>query len=197
VALLALLGAVAIWFMNAGPEGERSTLGGPPAPPVAVPPQTAPAPPPAPVPSEIAQPQTVEAAPNAEPSIVANVPNAPEPAPPESAPAPLAPKPRLAGLRAKRAPAVLPADLPDQPSRQAIADTLGAMRSDLALCAQGKAGVAELDLTLSANGAVSNAVVGGDFAGSPQGSCIARTLRRARFAPFQKPKFRVLYRLML
>ncbi len=38
-----------------------------------------------------------------------------------------------------------------------------------------------------------HAVVAGDFAGSPAGSCIARVVRTARFAPFSKPRFRVIY----
>ena len=35
--------------------------------------------------------------------------------------------------------------------------------------------------------------LGGDFAGTPAGSCIARVVRGATFAPFSKPRFRVIY----
>jgi len=93
--------------------------------------------------------------------------------------------------------ALAPADLPEAPSREAIAASLNHMRSAIQLCSDGRKGVAELDLTIHGSGAVAHALVGGDFAGTPQGSCIARTLRGAHFGPFQKPKFRVLYKLML
>jgi len=93
--------------------------------------------------------------------------------------------------------ALAPADLPDAPSRETIAASLNHMRSAIQLCTDGRTGVAELDLTIHGSGTVAHALVGGDFAGTPQGSCIARTLRGASFAPFQKPKFRVLYKLML
>lgn len=204
IALLGLLGAVAIWFVSGGqPQGERSTAFAPqtpsiaepaPAPPAAPAPQpivAPPPPPPAPPPSESAQPQVADST----PAKLAKVPITPEPVPAEIAPAP-AKKAKPARRAVEPEPAA-PAALPDQPSRQAIADALDQMRSELALCAEGRTGVAELDLTLSAAGTVSHAVVGGDFAGSPQGSCIARSLRRARFAPFQQPKFRVLYRMKL
>jgi hypothetical protein len=93
--------------------------------------------------------------------------------------------------------ALVPADLPEAPSRASIAASLNDLRSAIALCTDGRNGVAELDLTIHGSGAVAHALVGGDFAGTPQGSCIARTLRKASFAPFQKAKFRVLYKLML
>jgi hypothetical protein len=93
--------------------------------------------------------------------------------------------------------ALAPADLPEAPSRETIAASLNHMRSAIQLCTDGRTGVAELDLTIHGSGTVAHALVGGDFAGTPQGSCIARTLRGASFAPFQKPKFRVLYKLML
>jgi hypothetical protein len=93
--------------------------------------------------------------------------------------------------------ALVPADLPEAPSRASIAASLSDLRSAIALCTDGRNGVAELDLTIHGSGAVAHVLVGGDFAGTPQGTCIARTLRRASFAPFQKPKFRVLYKLML
>jgi hypothetical protein len=97
-----------------------------------------------------------------------------------------------------RAPQIAPAaDLPETPSREAIGAALQDLRAAFELCSDGRSGVAELDLTIRGSGALAHAVVGGDFAGTPQGSCIARTLRKVSFTPFQKPKFRVLYRLML
>ena len=60
-------------------------------------------------------------------------------------------------------------------------------------CADGRSGVAEVDVTIAANGVVTNALVGGDFRGTPQGSCIARAVRKARFPKFTKDSFRLLY----
>jgi hypothetical protein len=125
----------------------------------------------------------------------------PEPARVEPTTEPIAPvaeqgrAPRVP-RKAKAAP-VVPGELPEQPSRKTVGDALAVLRADFATCAAGKPGVAELDLTINGNGSVSHALVGGDFAGSPQGSCIARTVRRAHVAPFQQAKFRVLYRLSL
>jgi hypothetical protein len=66
-------------------------------------------------------------------------------------------------------------------------------RTEIVACAAGQRGVAEVDLTVASAGNVTYAVVGGDFAGTPAGSCIARVVRSAKFAPFSKPRFRVIY----
>jgi hypothetical protein len=101
-------------------------------------------------------------------------------------------------VAAQRGVGVVPqADLPETPSRDSIASSLNALRGAIEQCTAGRKGVAEVDLTIHGSGAVAHAVVGGDFAGTSQGSCIARTLRIASFGRFQKPKFRVLYKLML
>ena len=60
-------------------------------------------------------------------------------------------------------------------------------------CAHGMQGTAQLDITVADTGFVTSAVVGGDFAGTPEGSCIARAVRSAQFAPFKKPRFRLIY----
>ena len=128
---------------------------------------------------------------------------------PEAAPAPAlattrepasTAKPGAARRRAPRArdaKALPSGDLPETPSREAIAAALQPLRGAIELCSAGHNGVAELDLTIRGSGALAHALIGGDFGGTPQGSCIARTLRRAQFAPFQRPKFRVLYKLAL
>jgi len=54
-------------------------------------------------------------------------------------------------------------------------------------------GVAEVVLTVKNTGRVSHAVVGGDFAGTPEGSCIARTVRKTRLQPFLRPSFTLVY----
>jgi hypothetical protein len=107
-------------------------------------------------------------------------------------------RPRVAGTapRAPR-PQAAPTELPETPSRKDVSSSLDALRAAIQTCSDGRSGVAEVDLTINGSGQVAHALVSGDFAGTPQGSCMARALRSARFAPFQKPKFRVLYRFML
>jgi hypothetical protein len=43
------------------------------------------------------------------------------------------------------------------------------------------------------SGRVTNARVQGQFAGTPEGSCIARAVRRARFPRFKRPSFQVTF----
>jgi hypothetical protein len=40
---------------------------------------------------------------------------------------------------------------------------------------------------------VTHVLVGGDFAGTTEGSCIARAVRGARFPAFKQERFRILY----
>jgi len=110
--------------------------------------------------------------------VLSVTPSAPEPA---AAPAPAA------------QPSAPEGPLPETPTRENVQSALDAKRSEVLACAAGQHGVAEVDLTVSSSGAVTHAVVAGDFAGSPAGSCIARVVRTARFAPFSKPRFRVIY----
>jgi hypothetical protein len=83
--------------------------------------------------------------------------------------------------------------LPDIPSREDVISALEPLRGAIGDCVQGRRGVAQLDITVASTGSVSHAVVGGDFAGTPEGSCIARATRTAQFTPFKKPRFRVIY----
>ncbi|MFI5307474.1 MAG: hypothetical protein ACHQ53_08990 [Polyangiales bacterium] len=83
--------------------------------------------------------------------------------------------------------------LPEAPDRAAVVAALEPLREAVAGCAAGRHGIAEADISVNGSGSVAHAVVEGDFAGSPQGSCIARALRQAHFAPFQQSRFRVLY----
>jgi hypothetical protein len=102
---------------------------------------------------------------------------------------PAAPEPAAAPTE----PAEPTGPLPETPTRENVQSALDAKRSEVLVCANGQRGVAEVDLTVQSTGAVTHAVVAGDFAGSPAGSCIARVVRTARFAPFSKPRFRVIY----
>jgi hypothetical protein len=84
-------------------------------------------------------------------------------------------------------------DTQDIPSKADVLTALGRVRSAVSACAHGMQGTAQLDITVADSGFVTSVVVGGDFAGTPEGSCIARAVRAAQFAPFKKPRFRLIY----
>lgn len=96
-------------------------------------------------------------------------------------------------VRPRTEPETATGNMPDIPSREAVIDALEPLREAMSACVRGQHGVAQLDITVSGAGYVTHAVVGGDFAGTPDGSCIARAARGAKFAPFKKPRFRVIY----
>jgi hypothetical protein len=113
------------------------------------------------------------------------------------------PKPRVAKIARKAAPPPAPAPpepidtVAETPSRTDVLHGLDGVRSSVQACAEGRNGVAEVDLTIAANGVVTNALVGGDFGGTPQGSCIARAVRKARFPVFKQDRYRVLFPYVL
>jgi hypothetical protein len=119
--------------------------------------------------------------------------------PPESASVqpPLVPLAGSATARAGGGPitnsAKMAGVLPDKPSRDDVRAVLTPLRDALGDCAHGKTGVAQLDMTVANTGAVTVVVVGGDFAGTREGSCIARVARTARFERFKRPRFRVIF----
>ncbi len=83
-----------------------------------------------------------------------------------------------------------PSQVPDRESvRQAMEKVLPEVRQ----CAAGKRGVAEVTMTVKNTGRVTHAVVGGDFAGTAEGSCIARAVRKTRLPPFLRPSFTLVY----
>ena len=84
-------------------------------------------------------------------------------------------------------------DTPEQPSRNQVIERLEAVRSSVRACAAGRSGVADLDITIAHTGSVMHVLVGGDFAGTTEGSCIARAVRTARFPTFKQERFRLLF----
>jgi predicted Zn finger-like uncharacterized protein len=94
---------------------------------------------------------------------------------------------------AKPAPAASES-LPATPSRD---DVLGAMKgiaSDVAACGKGESGVAMAKVGVTgASGKVSSVDVGGQFAGTPVGSCIAKEVRKAKFPKFSQSTFSFSY----
>lgn len=152
--------------------------------------------PPAPVENAVPTVPTAPTTENAAPTVV-DTPAEPAKA---SAPADLGTaRPRVAGKTVKKAaPAPVPAQGPiEAPSRDDVLDGLDRVRSNVRACAEGRSGVAEVDLTIAASGVVTNALVGGDFGGTPQGSCIARAVRKARFPTFKQDRYRVLFPYVL
>jgi len=197
VAAMVLLG-LGGWFFTAGGY-RRST--DPAAPPTAA--------------SSVARPVDSLASPKLPAPSEPAIPTVTEPAAPppseEAAPAP-APKPGLrhgadgaparprVASKAVRKPAAVPpppSEAIETPSRDDLLHGLDRIRSNVQACAEGRNGVAEVDLTIAANGIVTNALVGGDFGGTPQGSCIARAVRKARFPTFKQDRYRVLFPYVL
>ena len=84
-------------------------------------------------------------------------------------------------------------EMPTGPSRSEVVARLESVRSSVQTCAAGRSGVADLDITIAHTGVVMHVLVGGDFAGTSEGSCIARAVRQARFPQFKQERFRLLY----
>lgn len=98
--------------------------------------------------------------------------------------------------RSSKAKAAAPAptgDLPQGPTRSEVVTRLESVRPAVQACAAGRSGVADLDVTIAHTGVVMHVLVGGDFAGTTEGSCIARAVRGARFPAFKQERFRLLY----
>jgi hypothetical protein len=71
---------------------------------------------------------------------------------------------------------------------------LSAVQPAVAACGGGEHGMVMTAITVSgSSGRVTNAVVSGQFAGTPVGSCIARAARAARFPRFRNAVFSVTY----
>jgi hypothetical protein len=120
--------------------------------------------------------------------------------PPASATGQAPPSTTLAGSAAPRTAGAIPVNpkktpevLAEKPSRADVLAVLTPLGDALRDCAHGKTGVAQLDMTVASTGAVTVVVVGGDFAGTREGSCIARVARTARFERFKRPRFRVIF----
>lgn len=78
-------------------------------------------------------------------------------------------------------------------ARQQVKVALGGYREQVRACVGDAHGIADVAITVQRSGVVSHALVEGTFAGSPAGSCIARTLRSVRLPPVAEPNLRVTY----
>lgn len=80
------------------------------------------------------------------------------------------------------------------PGRGDVMTAMASVRPSVNACAQGHGGLAQVRLTFAGpSGRVTSAVIEGQFAGTPQGSCIARAVRAATVPPFAQPTFSVLF----
>jgi outer membrane biosynthesis protein TonB len=102
-------------------------------------------------------------------------------------------RPAKATTTASTASAAPASDLPAQPSRDDVRAALDAVIPELQKCAGSLHGTADVTMTVRSGGVVSYAVVAGTFAGTPEGSCIARTVKLAKFPAFSDPSVRVSY----
>ena len=133
--------------------------------------------------------------------IITPLPDLPEPeaAPAEPAPQPSAavnaePQPQAAANAEPGSAPQPPVEaLPEQPSRDDVQQRLLGMRDKLASCAGDQHGTSYANVTINGNGRVSHSTIEGAFAGTPAGSCMARTLRSASFPRFTGPQFTVRY----
>ena len=71
------------------------------------------------------------------------------------------------------------------------------MKAAVRECANGKPGTASIQATIASSGRISYAIVDGAFKGTPEGSCIARAVRKARFPAFSKASIKVTYPIAL
>ena len=86
---------------------------------------------------------------------------------------------------------------PFRPTLSVVNAAIDGVRDQVRACVGDTHGIADVVLTVRSSGVISHALVQGAFAGSSAGSCIARTLRGARVAPFRKAVVRIQYPLKL
>jgi len=83
--------------------------------------------------------------------------------------------------------------LSDVPTRALVVAAIEGVRPQVQACAASRHGAAEVLITVRSNGRVASAIVSGAFAGTPEGSCIARAVREAQFPAFAQPTFAISY----
>lgn len=82
--------------------------------------------------------------------------------------------------------------LPDTLTRTQVRAGFEATRGKLRACGGG-GGLLEVTATITSTGRVTHALVGGDYSGTPAGSCMAKAVRRASFPAFKDGPIRVQY----
>jgi len=120
-------------------------------------------------------------------SIAAATAPVPEPAPTPTA-GQISETPAAAPVVAAPDPA-----LPDVPERESVIAAIDGVRPMLQSCAAARHGAALAHITVAGSGRVTHAIVSGAFAGTPEGSCIARAIRGAQFPAFAQAKIELSY----
>jgi hypothetical protein len=100
---------------------------------------------------------------------------------------------RLAAARSATAAQPLAVALPAQPSREEIRSGIENVHAALQSCAGAAHGMTTAKLNIAGSGRVASATIEGAFAGTPQGSCMARALRSAAFPRFSTATLQVTY----
>jgi hypothetical protein len=169
-----------------------------PAPEPEAPPAPSIAPAPAPPPRAHARTKPVSTAHATRPGASAISSSSTPPAPalrPESQPPVLTIRP-LSSTESPAAPlsaAAEPTTTGERPTRDEVMRGLAGLHSQLVECADGRHGLVNTRVTIAPSGRVTYSLIGGDFVGTPQGSCMARALRSATFPPFSGPSLKVLF----
>jgi len=98
-------------------------------------------------------------------------------------------------LGKKSAPEPPPADLPEQPSKEALKAALKKVEPAVNKCGGGEKGMAMVALTVKgSSGKVSSAkVTSGPFKSGPASSCIVKAVKKARFPKFSKSSLSFSY----
>lgn len=91
----------------------------------------------------------------------------------------------------------VPPSLPETLTREQVRDGFKSLYQQIGQCAAGRHGVAQIKATVAGSGRVVFALVDGAFKGSPEGSCMARAVRKATFPEFTKSKLTVEFPYVL
>jgi hypothetical protein len=89
------------------------------------------------------------------------------------------------------------ADLPEYPTREQVTAGFETVRAALSQCASGRSGKVEINASIANTGRIVHALVGGDFKGTVEGSCMARAVREAKFPAFSQARLKVSYPISL
>ena len=87
-------------------------------------------------------------------------------------------------------------DLPEVPSRDQVQAAFTQVLPTLRACTS-LHGAVPIRVTISGSGRVTTAVVQGNFAGTPEGSCLARAVRTAHLPAFREARLSVNYPFVL
>jgi hypothetical protein len=80
------------------------------------------------------------------------------------------------------------------PSREQVNEAMSVLLPAIRGCAMGQSGLATASIVVGSEGKVASvSVAGAPFAGAASGRCMEGVIRKARFARFSQPTFRVKF----